>query len=125
MPKWKAAPPELTTRFAEMLEAIPDAEPKKMFGYLAGFTGGNMFAGIFQDSIILRLPEAERLALQKIGGKPFEPMPGRPMREYVVAPATTVAATAELVRWLKKAHAYAASLPPKNKAKKPAHKKRK
>jgi TfoX/Sxy family transcriptional regulator of competence genes len=113
MPKLRPAPPELTSRFADLLAGIPDAVPRKMFGYLAGFTNGNMFAGIFQDSIVVKLPEPDRLALQKAGGKPFEPMPGRVMREYVVVPPAVLSSPIQMKRWLEKARDFAAALPPK------------
>ena len=86
-----------------------------MFGYPAAFRNGNMFAGLFQDSMILRLGEADRLALSKRGGRPFEPMPGRPMREYVVVPAKVVGDPAELQTLIEKSAAFAASLKPKPK----------
>lgn len=122
MPKMRPAPPELTARFAELFAAMPGVEPKKMFGYLAGFTGGNMFAGIFQDSLILRLDEPDRLALVQKGGAPFEPMPGRVMREYLVVPKAVLDSSKQLSQWLQKAQEYGASLPSKQKAAKAAAK---
>ncbi|HEX9164113.1 MAG TPA: TfoX/Sxy family protein [Thermoanaerobaculia bacterium] len=120
--QWKAAPEELTDLFAKELEKLRDVEPKKMFGYLAGFTGGNMFAGIFQDSIVLRLPEDARAEfIKKTGGEPFAPMPGRVMKEYVLASKPLLKKRAELASWLEKARAYTATLP--KKAKKAAEKK--
>jgi hypothetical protein len=41
-----------------------------------------MFAGLFEDDFIIRLPPEDRQALQADhGARPFEPMPGRAMRE--------------------------------------------
>ena len=57
-----------------------------MFGQLSAFVNGNMFMGIFGDDVILRLPEAERNEVIGAGGGPFEPMAGRPMKEYVMLP---------------------------------------
>ena len=45
----------------------------------------------------------------------LEPMPGRVMREYVVAPQKFAAKKAELKRWLERAVAHAAALPTKAK----------
>src|SRR5439155_157281 len=118
-PKWKPAPPELTSRFEAELANIPGAERKKMFGYSAGFVGGNMFAGIFQDSVVLRLSDANRAVfVERIGGTPFEPMPGRVMREYVVAPKSVVDDDAAFREWLLNASAFTATKPPKVKAEK-------
>ena len=80
-----------------------------------------MFAGAWQSTGMLRLPESERAAVVTAGGRPFEPMPGRVMKEYVALPESTVADLAEAAAWVHKAAAYAASLPPK--VKKPRKKK--
>jgi TfoX/Sxy family transcriptional regulator of competence genes len=100
---------------------LPGATPRKMFGCPCSFVNGNMFAGVFADSLFLRLPVDERLAFAKFGARPFEPLPGRVMREYVVVPPGTLKAKARLNAWIEKSFAYAAALPPK--VKKPARKK--
>jgi TfoX/Sxy family transcriptional regulator of competence genes len=114
MPKWQPAPEPLVRQFLDAIAAIADAQVRKMFGYPAAFRSGNLFAGLFQDALIVRLPPADRAALlAHAGARPFEPMPGRPMREYVVVPPKIVRTRAALRRWLAKASAYAGSLPPK------------
>jgi len=114
-PKWTKAPAALVEVFAQSLRGIPNVEQRQMFGYPAAFTNTQMFAGLFQDKIIVRLSEADRDALLSVGGKPFEPMRGRPMREYVLVPPALMIAPPALRAWLDKAHAYAASLQPKAK----------
>ena len=57
-----------------------------MFGQLSAFVNGNMFMGIFGEDVLVRLPEEDREKVLGAGGRVFEPMPGRPMREYVVLP---------------------------------------
>ncbi len=99
----------------DALEAVtppPPVERRKMFGMPACFVNGYMFAGVFGRTIMLRLPEAEREKLLRNGGEPFAPM-GRTMREYVCPPPSLVADRAKLRPWIKKAQAYAESLPPK------------
>jgi len=118
MPEWRRAPDALIQQFGRAVEGLPGVEPRKMFGYPAVFVNGNMFAGLFQDSVILRLSAGDRGSLP--GATPFEPMPGRPMREYVVAPASVVDSTKQLRAWLERARSFAASLPPKERARKPA-----
>jgi hypothetical protein len=86
-----------------------------MFGYPAAFTNTQMFASLFQEHLIVRLSETDREVLIRTGGQPFEPMPGRPMREYVVVPDGVRTSPSALQGWMAKAHAYAASLPPKKK----------
>src|SRR2546425_3427341 len=87
-----------------------------MFGSPAVFVNGNMFAGLFQDSMILRLNAEDRATFP--GATPFEPMPGRPMREYVVAPGSVADSTMQLRTWLERARHFAAALPPKQTARK-------
>ena len=85
-----------------------------MFGYPAAFVRGHMFAGLFQDSMILRLSAEDRADCSgRLGAQPFEPMPGRPMREYLTVPPAMLESPAELERWVGKAFAYAGSLPAK------------
>src|SRR5437868_3189374 len=93
----------------------PRVVRKPMFGYPALYLGGNMFAGTFQDKIVTRLSESERAKALKAGAKQFEPMPGRPMKEYVVVPAADVAKPAALAKWIEQARAYATTLPEKKK----------
>lgn len=81
MPAFTKAPAALVETFRRAIAELPDAEPRQMFGYPAAFAKTQMFASLFQDKMILRLSEADREALVRKGARPFEPMPGRPMRE--------------------------------------------
>jgi len=115
MPQFTKAPAALVDLFQRALAGLPDVQPRRMFGYPAGFTRDQMFASLFQDKLIVRLSESDRDALAGEGGRPFEPMPGRPMREYLVVPEAVRESPSALRAWLTKAQAYAASLPPKKK----------
>ena len=117
MPKFKPAPEWIKAFFAETLGDFPMAEQRKMFGYPCAFINGQMFVGVFADRLMMRLPEEERAKFLKLpGAKLFEPMAGRPMKEYVEVP-DEVLKSAALKKWLKKSLAYAQSLPPKVKKK--------
>ncbi len=114
MPKWRAAPEDLVRVFGEMLRPLPGVEVRKMFGYPCAFFRGQMFAGLHQESMILRLSEEDRarfLALD--GAAQFEPMAGRPMREYIVIPPAMMGQPSGVTDWLDRALAFAASLPAK------------
>ena len=64
--------------------------------------------------MILRLPERERNTFLRLkGASQFEPMPGRFMREYVVAPADMAHEPEVVAKWLRKAFEYGSSLPGK------------
>ena len=109
--KWQPAPPEHIRLFQEMLQAFPLIQMRQMFGYPCAFFRGQMFAGLFQDSFVLRLsPEDRAQFLQLTGTLPFEPMPGRPMKEYVVLPERLLTQKETLYCWLEKAFVYASSL---------------
>jgi TfoX/Sxy family transcriptional regulator of competence genes len=85
-----------------------------MFGYPASFVNGNMFAGLFQDEMFLRLNDTDRAAIRKqYGTQLFEPMPGRPMRGYVLVPRYVLKSPRLLREWLNKGMEYAKSLPAK------------
>jgi len=110
---WQKAPPELVARFNEAVVGLAGAEVRKMFGYPAAFANGHMFTGLFADQWMIRLPEDARTELATLGGGPFEPMPGRPMREYVSLPAALIADPAALAPWLERALSVVLELPPK------------
>ena len=109
---WTKSPPELVATFEEVFPG-PPAVARQMFGYPAGFVNGNMFMGLFQDKMVLRLPDAPRAELLAEGATTFEPMSGRPMQEYVTVPPALLADPDALDPWVAKALAYGESLPPK------------
>ena len=102
--KWRKAPESLVKLFGELVAVLPpDAERRKMFGYPCVFVNGQLFTGVHQENIMIRLSEADREAFLALDGAArFEPMPGRPMREYVVAPQLMIDSPDELVGWLEK-----------------------
>ena len=112
MIEWTKSPVWLVEAFDAALPSDPDIERRQMFGYPAAFVGGNMATGLFKEQLIVRLPEERRATLlAEPGSAPFEPMPGRPMKEYVVVSPALVLDARELKRWIAEAAAYAASLP--------------
>src|SRR5262249_23179384 len=111
MPKFTPAPPQMVALFARAIGGLPGVEQRTMSRSPAAFVNGNMFGGLFQDGMMLRLSEEDRRAS---GAPPFEPTPGRPMREYITVPDPMLRSEALLVSWLRKSHAYAASLPPRS-----------
>ena len=96
--------------FADAIEGQPDIEQRTMFGYPAAFVNGNMMTSVFQDRIMVRLSETDRAEAMRRGARRFEPMPGRPMKEYVELPAVTAG---ELRLWVSRALTHVRSLPPK------------
>ena len=110
---WRKAPEDLVERFGAAVAGIDGLETRKMFGYPAGFIGGNMVTGLHQDSWIVRLPEDARQERLEAGWSAFEPMAGRPMREYLALPASVAEDPDAARAWVERAAAYVRSLPPK------------
>ena len=118
MPGFEKSPAALVERFVVIADELPDVERRQMFGYPCVFVGGNMITGLHERAWFVRLTTEDAVALQAIGGGPFEPMPGRPMRGYTTMPAEVVDDDEAVRRWVGRAIEYGRSLPPK--AKKPA-----
>jgi hypothetical protein len=121
MPPIPKPAPGSVSRFRAALAAQPAAVERIMFGCPCAFVGGNMTAGLYGDDWFVRLPAEERAdLLAEDGARPFAPMPGRPMREYVVLPPSFVADDAAIAHWLSRAVTFALTLPPKRPARRSA-----
>jgi TfoX/Sxy family transcriptional regulator of competence genes len=116
--KWRKASEAMGEYLADVVADL-ECEPRKMFGCPCYFVNNNMFAGVHQEVIIMRLSPDDRAAIVKehdeVGN--FEPMEGRPMREYMALPETIVEDEQEFQKWMDKSYAFASSLPPKEKKK--------
>ncbi len=121
---WRKSPPELIALFDAALPDDARIERRKMFGYPCAFVNGNMFTGLHQEDWVVRLSEVDRdTAKQDLGAGMFEPMAGRPMREYVSLPEAVLSDDAALADWIGRSLAYASSLPVKVKKPRKAAKK--
>ena len=74
--------------FRQLTHEIPDVKEGKMFGALCMKTPNGKAAAMFwKDAIVVKLPgDAFREALSLDGSQLFEPMEGRPMKEWVQIP---------------------------------------
>ena len=81
-------PDEASKEFFEsVLPDDPRVQMRPMFGNVAGFLNGNMFIGLFGNDLLMRLSEGDRnQLLREEGTAIFEPVEGRPMKEYVSIP---------------------------------------
>lgn len=101
-------------RFQALLPKDPSIVVRPMFGHRAAFIHGHMFSGTFGADFIVRLDEEGRRDLLAIDGtRPFEPMKGRPMKEYVMLPRAWVDDRAKAGKWIARAFAWTSGLPPK------------
>ena len=83
--KWERSSEALVEKFTKIFEGYEDIERKKMFGYAGCFLKGYMFTGLHEQNWILRLDDADREQMIDCHGAAlFEPMEGRPMREYAL-----------------------------------------
>jgi TfoX/Sxy family transcriptional regulator of competence genes len=113
---WQKAPLELISFIDENMKGLA-AERRMMFGYPAYFVNQNMFGGLFQDTLFLRLPDEQVKDLQESGMalRQLEPMPGRPMKSYFVIPPSLLKDPSAFHGILVTAFGHAKSLTPKEK----------
>jgi TfoX/Sxy family transcriptional regulator of competence genes len=126
---WVKVPPEHHPLFHAALPKDPRVETRLMFGGVAASVNGHLFAGLFGRSTMIWLDDAGRAeALALEGAAPFDPMgDGRMRSDKVMLPEAMMDEPDELRRWVGRAFAAAAKLPPKaakpkKTAKKPAAK---
>jgi TfoX/Sxy family transcriptional regulator of competence genes len=112
--KWEKPSQQLIELFDDVVPKDEGVERRKMFGYPCAFKNGNMFMGLHQENMFLRLSEEDRKEFLELDqASQFEPMPGRTMREYVVAPSWMLKNAEELKEWISKSLVYVSTLPVK------------
>lgn len=114
VPKWKEPSQALIEVFRKVA-GCPGVEQRKMFGSPVAFINGNMFFSVHQNNLVVRLPKDQRELLISGGeAKPFCPVPGMTMKEYLSFDESGVT---ELVgaQLFQDSFAYAVRLPPKKK----------
>jgi TfoX/Sxy family transcriptional regulator of competence genes len=116
---WKKVPAEHHAPFLAALPDDPRSSSMMMFGGIAGMVNGHMYAGLWADTVMVRVDEADqRRVLAMPGANVFDPMgKGKPMKDMVLLPAGVLRKKAELKRWLARALEFTAALPPKPKKK--------
>jgi TfoX/Sxy family transcriptional regulator of competence genes len=82
-----------------------------------------MAFGLQEEQFFVRIGKDDQAELLSLAGAHhLEPMPGRPMMEYIVLPESVTRSPSKLRSWIEKAIEYTATLPPK--LKKPVRGKR-
>lgn len=77
----------------ELRAADPGVVASKMFGMPTLKVSSKAFAGMFHDDMVFKLAgDAHTQALTMSGSHLFDPMGGRPMKEWVVIPVEHQAA---------------------------------
>jgi TfoX/Sxy family transcriptional regulator of competence genes len=108
MTSWRKAPSDLVEAFAAALPLDEAVQRRQMFGYSAAFVNGNMFAGLHQENVVVRLSEEGQARARAAGAASFAPM-GRAMLNYVALPQSL--SSNALAAWLEEAFRYTAALP--------------
>lgn len=115
--KWPEMDRELEERIDGLTAGIP-VRRKKMFGTSSWFMESNdqMFAGVWGDGVMVRVGQEQAKSLVQDGtADEFDPMGGRPMREYVYLNAEKIAEDADLMGWLETAAGFTSTLAAKKK----------
>jgi len=116
---WSKSPQSLIDLFDKAVPSRVTVSRRNMFGYPAAFANGSLFIGLHQSDFIMRLSEADRTRFAaKYGERIFEPMKGRPMREYVRLPEELLADARRRAPWIKRSLEYAEGIKPKARRKK-------
>lgn len=123
--KWQKSSPELISRFDACLPSAAGVERRQMFGYPCAFVNGNMFTGLHEQRLVVRLNASDRAKLlSEAKAEPFSVM-GRTMREYVVIADALQRSPREVSVWMRRALAYAQTLAVKAKTARAKHATRK
>ena len=104
---------DLANRIREALASRDDVTERKMFGGLAFMAGGHMCCGVTGSALMLRLgPEGSEAALDEPHTRPMD-FTGRPLTGFVYVEPDGTSSDADLKRWVERAEAFVATLPPK------------
>ena len=100
-------------RIQKLTARWKNTQRKNMFGGVCHLLNGNMYCGVYQDFLILRLgPDQAAAALQMPAVRPFD-ITGRPMKGWVMVARDGFKSDDDLKSWLLQAREFADSLPAK------------
>lgn len=103
--RWRKSPLALVEAFLAALPGEPRLERRQMFGYPCAFVNGNLAVGLHEDRLIARVPdEAARHPCVILG---------RRMKSYAAIGLADALAPGAMRRWLRRAVAFTATMPPK------------
>jgi len=106
---------KLGDRVRELLEPRRDITERKMFGGLAFMVNGNMFVGVVDADLMVRVgPDAHEKALASPHARPMD-FTGRPMNGYVYVGPAGIRTRKTLEAWTERGLSFALTLPKKGK----------
>ena len=107
----------LAKRVRDAITGRDGLSERKMFGGLCLMIHGNMFAGVINDELMLRVgPDNSDALLARPGARPMD-FTGKPMKGYLYVEPSAFATPDGLNDWLGHALSFVDTLPPKGAAK--------
>jgi len=100
----------LAARIRQQLGRRKNIESKKMFGCVGFLLNGNLFVGVWKDSLVVRLgPDEGEAALREPHVSEFD-ITGRAMRGWVLVAPAGIKGDVQLADWLQRALEFVGSL---------------
>jgi TfoX/Sxy family transcriptional regulator of competence genes len=114
MEKWQKPSEQTIALYQNIVSQLDGVEKRTMFGCPCAFVNGNMFFGVYQDQLFLRMGEEQREQLSQIFPiKSFSPM-GKVMKAYIAIPGVIMNEQVKLLTLVKNALVKAQMLPLKS-----------
>jgi TfoX/Sxy family transcriptional regulator of competence genes len=115
MEKWQKPSEQTIAIYQGIVSRLDGIEKRKMFGCPCAFVNGNMFFGVYQDQLFLRMGDEQREQLNlTIPIKSFAPM-GKVMKAYIAVPGEIINEQGKLLTLVQNALNNVQKLPPKTK----------
>jgi TfoX/Sxy family transcriptional regulator of competence genes len=102
----------LADRIRTALAGRDAISERKMFGGIGFLHHGNMCAGVWKESLIARVGDADEQYLTEPHVGAFD-VTGRPMSGWLLVAAEAVADDVDVERWVDRSLAFTGTLPPK------------
>src|SRR2546425_7346616 len=117
---WKKSSAEAVERFVGALPTDAAGGRRKMFGYEACFVNGAFWTGMYQDEMVIKLPLEVKDQLPELAkASQFDPMGGRPMKNWWVIPRAVSESPKKLSALLGTTYGPVSAAPPEKKKSKP------
>ena len=104
---------ELAARAKEIIEELAEPREQKMFGGIAFMVNDHMCVGVMKEDLLIRLGgDGTDVALKDPHVRRME-MRGKEMKNFLVVSPEGVEKEKDLRGWIKQAHDFVLTLPPK------------
>ena len=104
---------ELAARAKEIIEELAEPREQKMFGGIAFMVNNHMCVGVMKEELLIRLDGNRADAALKSPHVRRMEMRGKEMKNFFIVSPEAVQKEKDLRGWVKKAHDFVLTLPPK------------